>query len=99
MQTAIGGIVLYNHFSRKRRERYLLERARLAMRQPAESRWILHEAAGRLPLLYRLLYEEYCISGRKIRDIAMSIGKPEGTVKYLLYDLRRRLKRIVGVLR
>jgi RNA polymerase sigma-70 factor (ECF subfamily) len=92
---AICRNVLYNHFSRKRRERYLVQRVRASLHPPEKSKWILQDAADRLPVLYRKLYEEYYILGWKIREIAMLMGKPEGTVKYLLYDLRRRLRKIV----
>ncbi len=38
--------------------------------------------------LYRLYYEE----ARSIREIAGMLGGPEGTIKYLLYQFRRRLR-------
>jgi RNA polymerase sigma-70 factor (ECF subfamily) len=42
--------------------------------------------------LYRLFYVE----GRKVKEIALLLGKPEGTVKYLLSLLRARLKELLS---
>jgi RNA polymerase sigma-70 factor (ECF subfamily) len=93
---AICRNVLFNYYARKRRERHLVQRAQFSLLGQADGKWILQDAVGRLPPLYRKLYEEYYTMGRKVKDIGALMGKPEGTVKYLLYDLRRRLRRIAG---
>ena len=62
--------------------------------QPTIDGFFVMQLTG-CPPLYRKLYDEYYTVGQKVKDIAALLEKPEGTVKYLLYDLRRRLRRIV----
>ncbi len=44
----------------------------------------------------RRLYSLYYREDRRVREIAAILGKPEGTVKYLLSRLRDRIRRELG---
>ena len=46
----------------------------------------------KLPEQLRLLYSLYYEKNFKIREISTVLKMPEGTVKYLLYDLRQKVK-------
>jgi RNA polymerase sigma-70 factor, ECF subfamily len=56
----------------------------------------LAAALSRLSPSESRLYRLYYLEGRKVREIASLIGKPEGTVKYLLSLLRSRLKSLLS---
>jgi RNA polymerase sigma-70 factor (ECF subfamily) len=86
---------LYRYYRGKSRQRLLYERTRGTAGRSTEQRARLREAAETLPGLYRRLYEQRYVQGRKLADIAGELERPEGTVKYLCYDLRRRLARIL----
>lgn len=43
-----------------------------------------------------LLYRLYYVEGRSVREIARSLDRPEGTVKYLLSGLRARLRELLS---
>lgn len=42
------------------------------------------------------LYRLYYVEGLGLRSIASTLGKPEGTVKYLLFRLRGRLRSLLS---
>lgn len=45
-----------------------------------------------LPSEDRRLYSLYYVQGFTIRQIAIDLGRPEGTVKYMLHRLRKTIK-------
>ncbi|GAB6091706.1 hypothetical protein JCM12856_33000 [Spirochaeta dissipatitropha] len=47
---------------------------------------------GKLPPLDCTLYRYYYVESRRVAEIGEIIGLPEGTVKYRLYELRRKLR-------
>jgi RNA polymerase sigma-70 factor (ECF subfamily) len=55
----------------------------------------LREALARLPGDERTLYALHYVEGRSIRAIAATLGRPEGTVKYLLHVLRRHVRQLL----
>lgn len=48
---------------------------------------------GKIPDRLRVIYELHYVKNRKIREIARLQNLPEGTVKYYLFDLRKRMKK------
>ena len=88
--------ILYSHWSKRKRSFRLLRRIQENDTGPVgHDSFYLHWAYERLHPSDRRLFTEYYRNGRKIREIAESAGKPEGTVKYQLYQLRRELKYIL----
>ncbi len=57
----------------------------------------LLDAIGRLPRDGKKLYALYYVEGLSIREIATRLGRPEGTVKYLLHGLRLHVKRLLDM--
>ena len=49
-----------------------------------------------LPEIHRRLYRLYYEENRTVREISGLLDRPEGTVKYLLYALRKQLKMRMG---
>ena len=107
---AICRNTLHVHYTRATRTRGLVDRLRAA-NAVAPSRAsdhadevidaVLHDrlldyAYEKLPRTCKTLLTEYYRFGRSVAEVAETIGRPEGTVKFLLYDLRRRLRDIVG---
>jgi RNA polymerase sigma factor (sigma-70 family) len=56
----------------------------------------LRAAIGRLSAESRRLYGLYYVDGLAIRQIATILCRPEGTVKYLLHELRRQVKNLLS---
>ena len=88
--------ILYSHWYNRKRGLNLLRRIQEngSQRTTHDSFSVLW-AYERLAPSLRRLFTDYYRCGMKIREIAQSSGKPEGTVKYQLYQLRRELKRIL----
>jgi RNA polymerase sigma-70 factor (ECF subfamily) len=42
------------------------------------------------------LYRLHFVEGRKVKEMASILGKPEGTVKYLLSELRARVRELLS---
>lgn len=56
----------------------------------------LAAALGSLRASERRLYGLYYVEGRTVREIALVLERPEGTVKYLLSGLRARLRELLS---
>lgn len=52
-------------------------------------------AADSLPPRLRSVYELYYQNGLSVRDVAFFLRRPEGTVKYQLSEIRRKIGRLV----
>ena len=88
---------LYLYYRTKKRRGALL--SRLLHEPPSgcnDSQAILDIACERLTRDQKKLFIEFYRNRRTIREIADLLVKPEGTVKFLLYELRRDLKTILG---
>lgn len=82
-----------NHVYRRKRE----ERTKDALMDcPPEARTEdelgLRIAIDGLPSVQRTLYHLFYVEGCSVRQTALRLGRPEGTVKYLLHELRRHLR-------
>ena len=85
---------LSRHYYYRRRDLDLLERLKESPKKTYDREYIdLPLMLERLTPLYRKLYDEFYRKDRSVREIAENLEKPEGTVKYMLYDLRRQIKR------
>ena len=51
---------------------------------------------SRLPENDQKLYALYYVEGYTIRELAHKLGRPEGTVKYQLHQLRSRFRSLLG---
>lgn len=97
---AICRNVYYNHQYRSNRQQKAIfalsntyEAQQKAFEQTAlEIRIELDKLSQPDKALYSLFY----VQGKTISQIARVIGKPEGTVKYLLYRLRKKIKDILS---
>ena len=92
---------LNTYYAKIRRSRDLADRLRADGKtsDAGDSLWrdgLLAYAYEKLPKSCRLLFDEYYRNRQTIAEVAVLLGKPEGTVKYLLYDLRHRLRRLLG---
>ena len=59
-------------------------------------RWTIEIVLKSMKPAYRLLFDLFYRQGCSIREIARHTAKPEGTVKYELYMLRKKAKELVG---
>lgn len=88
--------VFSNYVYYRQRDRRLVDR--LSLPPPVEDADLpraLREVLGRLPGDRKRLYVLFYVEGLSIREIAARLGKPEGTVKYLLHGLRVHLRRLL----
>jgi RNA polymerase sigma-70 factor (ECF subfamily) len=90
---AICRNVFSNYLYHRDRERKLAGRLRADCRVDApedlvETRMLIDQ----LPAASRTLYSLYYVQGRGVRQIASILDMPEGTIKYLLYRLRQRIR-------
>ena len=69
----------------------------IASRDRDENAWIALEIAlGSLSIQNRRIYTDYYRIRKSIREIAADMDRPEGTIKYMLYTVRRELTRLMG---
>jgi RNA polymerase sigma-70 factor (ECF subfamily) len=90
--------VLSNYYYYRDRDHRLVHRLSLDppdMESPLPV--ALREAIGQLPGDGKRLYALYYVEGLSIRQIATRLGRPEGTVKYLLHILRMQVRRLLDV--
>ena len=89
---------LHTFYRKKKRSRELTLRLLYETRPRSEdlSRAVFDIACERLNVQQRKLYIEFYRNRFTVREIAEQMQKPAGTVKYLLYELRRDLKKILG---
>jgi RNA polymerase sigma-70 factor (ECF subfamily) len=59
---------------------------------PPEPPIDIQPAIGKLSRESKRLFMLHYVQGRCIREIASALGRPEGTVKYLLHRLRQQVK-------
>ena len=88
---------LYKYYRRKKRSCDTIARLvdqRRSGAEPCES--LLDMACDGLSAQQQSLYTEYYHLHKSIREIAVDLKKPEGTVKYLLHVLRRDLRRLAS---
>ena len=88
---------LYKYYRKKRRTHETI--ARLIDLYPSRTEHkdiILDMACDRLSIPQQILYNEYYRHRKPVREIAVQMNKPEGTVKYLLFVLRRDLRSIAS---
>ena len=88
---------LYNYYRSKKRNRDLT--SRMVGRYPTSNEDVqaaFDIALDRLTIQERRLFIDFYRDRKQIRDIAAQMEKPEGTIKYLLYALRSRLRNILG---
>ena len=60
-----------------------------------EERQTIRFAVELMNLKYRRLYELYYCRGYTVKEIAHYLARPEGTVKYELYMLRRKARELL----
>jgi RNA polymerase sigma-70 factor (ECF subfamily) len=89
--------VFSNYVYYRQRDRNLLGRL-AADRETTDAEEIadLRLLIETLPPLLRSVYRHYYAEGRSVREAAAILGKPEGTVKYLLHELRASLRMMLG---
>ena len=83
--------VLYEYF---RRERKFLP-LEIDPVSSAPDPWdlaVLRSREEKLPSRLRQIYEKKYRQGKKIREIAAELSLPEGSVKYYLYEIRKRMR-------
>jgi RNA polymerase sigma-70 factor, ECF subfamily len=91
-QSWIFGIcrnVLYQHNREKKRRFLGLE---IPFDDRSFDRIDIRLILAKLPERYQTIYRQFYVQRRKIAEIARTTGIPEGTVKFMLYDLRKRVK-------
>jgi RNA polymerase sigma factor (sigma-70 family) len=57
-----------------------------------ETKYFVEESVKKLPKIYNQLYHLYYRDCYKIKEIADILNIPQGTVKYLLYQLRQQIR-------
>ena len=87
--------VYRSYVSRRERYRKISRRLEREPRVLREDPLWLRLIVDDLPEVYRDVYLYYYARGLTVRETAALMGRPEGTVKYLLYDLRRRMKALI----
>ena len=88
---------LYTFYRRKDRSQKLF--SKLLTETPSRDEsllGLLELSFDRLRPDQRKLYNEYYRFRKSVREVAHELGKPEGTVKFLLYELRKDLAQILG---
>lgn len=88
---------LYTFYRRKDRSQKLF--SKLSRETPSRDDsllGLLELSFDRLRPDQRKLYNDYYRFRKSVREVADELGKPEGTVKYLLYELRKDLALILG---
>jgi len=91
--------VFYNHIRRKNSGSKLKDRLRsepLSSRSPDDDLGLLRSVVERLPPAMRRLYDFYYIDRLGVREIGRELDCPEGSVKFLLYELRARIKQLIA---
>jgi len=85
-----------DHWRRTRRERAVISSVALRQRDeraaPPDSDMNLRDLLERLPQHQRIAVVLHHLAGMPIRDVALAVGRPEGTVKSDLYQARERLR-------
>jgi RNA polymerase sigma-70 factor, ECF subfamily len=85
-----------DHWRRTRRERATLRsiasRQRDERAAPPDSGMNLRELLEPLPQHQRIAVVLHYLAGMPIRDVALAVGRPEGTVKSDLHQARERLR-------
>jgi RNA polymerase sigma-70 factor (ECF subfamily) len=85
------------HWRRTRREREVLRGVAARQRQEpsaaADQRLNLRALIEPLPEHQRVAVILHYLAGLPIRDVALAVGRPEGTVKSDLYQARLRLRK------
>ena len=100
LSTWIYGIcrnILYNYYYHKRKNCNILEKVR---NQPETEdiydRLELEFAVEKLSFSQKIIYEKYYENNLSIKQIAEQLDKNEGTVKYLLFEIRKKLKDLLS---
>ena len=92
--------VFYNYLRRKNTGQQLQDR--LKLERPAaptgqkDDLDLLHSIINRLPQAMQRLYRFYYIDRLNIREIGRVLKCPEGSVKFLLHELRSRIKELLA---
>lgn len=87
--------VLSNYYYYKERDIRLYEVARQLASSGEPDKPDVGFAIEKLPKEYRRLYLHYYVDGLSIKEIARLTGRPDGTIKFLLFDLRRRVRSLL----
>ena len=88
--------VLSNYYYYRERDERLVQKLRLdPPRCDPQPPSALQEVLARLSKDQGRLYDLYYVRGLGVRQVAVTLGRPEGTVKYLLHDLRLHVKRLL----
>jgi RNA polymerase sigma-70 factor (ECF subfamily) len=69
---------------------------RTSLEESAGVRSILQSLIATLPRLEQELYRLHYAEGRRVREIARILGRPTGTVKYLLHELRAHVRALLA---
>lgn len=81
--------VLYQYYRRKSRHFLDID---IACEDQSFERIDIRQLLTRLPGRSQLMYQFFYVERYKIAEISKTLGIAEGTVKYHLYDLRRRFR-------
>ncbi|MDP6730482.1 MAG: sigma-70 family RNA polymerase sigma factor [SAR324 cluster bacterium] len=100
ISTWIVGIcrnVFSNYVYYRQRDRNLKDRLQTReTHHDLEERLELSLLIEKLPELLRQVHKLYYLEGRTVREISATLGKAEGTVKYLLHQLRAELREMLS---
>ncbi len=84
--------ILYTYYYKKKRVTDIYERLKERTPKDEHDMIILHMVLKKLPPLYKNIYDLRYRKGYSIKELAKMLERPEGTIKYLLYQLRGKLK-------
>ena len=89
----------YNYLYKKERQNNLFSEIKNREKiegelnkNPTEEKLYIEDLLKNLPKMYSKLYELFYEEGYKIKEIARYLRMPEGTVKYLLHQLRQKIR-------
>ena len=84
--------ILKRYYSQRfRNRRYVVDE--IATQDRSEDKVAINLLLSELPDQLRVLYELFFVDRYKISDISRILSRPEGTVKYQLFDLRAKMRK------
>ena len=89
---AICKNTLFTHYYKKKKSELLFQKLKCSNESVDSEEIDIKTFIDRLDKPFSVIYDLYYKKGYKIKEMARMLSRPEGTIKYLLYTLRIRLK-------